>query len=92
MKATLTSKGQVTIPKKVRDRLGLRPGDELEFVFEGDRVQIRPLRRYRAADLPGLLRGSRLPFAGHEAEAEALARALAEKDRRIIETIPEPSG
>ena len=31
-KAPLTSKGQITIPKDVRARLGLRPGDEIEFV------------------------------------------------------------
>lgn len=28
----VTSKGQVTIPKEVRDELGIRPGDEIEFV------------------------------------------------------------
>jgi len=49
----LTSKGQVTVPKDVRDRLGLRPGDEIEFVDdrEGFRVQKRvvasPFRKYR---------------------------------------------
>ncbi len=36
MTATLTSKGQVTIPKAVRDRLNLAPGDKLEFVFDTD--------------------------------------------------------
>ena len=29
---TITSKGQVTIPKAVRDRMGLRAGDKVEFV------------------------------------------------------------
>ncbi len=31
MKATLTSKGQITVPAKIRRRLGLRPGQVLEF-------------------------------------------------------------
>jgi AbrB family looped-hinge helix DNA binding protein len=32
--ATVTSKGQVTIPKDVRDRLGVREGQQLEFRFD----------------------------------------------------------
>lgn len=31
MKSTLTSKGQITLPIKLRRRLGLEPGDVLEF-------------------------------------------------------------
>ena len=33
---TLTSKGQVTIPKPVRDRLGVKPGDEVAFEMAQD--------------------------------------------------------
>ena len=34
MKSVVSEKGQVTIPKALRDRLGLRPGTELEFRTE----------------------------------------------------------
>ena len=52
-KTKITSKGQVTIPKDVRERLGLRPGDEIEFIEDrsGFRVQKRvptsPFKKYR---------------------------------------------
>jgi AbrB family looped-hinge helix DNA binding protein len=37
----LTSKGQVTIPLAIRQKLGLLPWTEVEFEVDGDRVQIR---------------------------------------------------
>jgi AbrB family looped-hinge helix DNA binding protein len=42
-KTKVTSKGQVTIPKDVRDSLGLRPGDEIEFVEDELGFHIRKL-------------------------------------------------
>jgi antitoxin PrlF len=32
LRSTLTSKGQVTIPKEVREQMGLKPGDRIDFV------------------------------------------------------------
>ncbi|MFZ0243053.1 MAG: AbrB/MazE/SpoVT family DNA-binding domain-containing protein [Desulfobacterales bacterium] len=41
--ATVTSKGQIVIPKPIRDRLGLKPGDTIDFiVVENGDVLIRP--------------------------------------------------
>jgi AbrB family looped-hinge helix DNA binding protein len=41
---TLTSKGQITLPKEVRDRLGLEPGSRVDFVIEpSGRVMLRPM-------------------------------------------------
>jgi len=35
--ATITSKGQVTVPKEIREKLNLKPGDKVEFIPDGDR-------------------------------------------------------
>jgi antitoxin PrlF len=44
--STLTSKGQVTIPKVIRERLGLGEGDRLEFILDGaGRIVVRPQNR-----------------------------------------------
>ncbi len=37
----ITSKGQVTIPKEIRDRLGLLPGTEVEFIEENGEARVR---------------------------------------------------
>ncbi len=44
MKATVSEKGQVTIPKQLRDRLGIEPGQQLEFSEEGGRLIARKVR------------------------------------------------
>jgi AbrB family looped-hinge helix DNA binding protein len=49
----ITEKGQVTIPVEVRRKLGLNPGDEVEFVLEGNGDRV-----VRAAPVPS--RGKRL--------------------------------
>ena len=42
--ATITSKGQTTIPKEIRERFNLEPGDKiLFFVNEAGRIEIQPL-------------------------------------------------
>lgn len=39
--AKLTSKGQITVPREVRERLGLRQGDGLVFEIENDTITLR---------------------------------------------------
>ena len=60
MKAIVSEKGQVTIPKALRTRLGIRPGAVLDFDAEGGRFVARkaqPADRIDAAwgilELPG---------------------------------------
>jgi len=40
--STISSKGQVTVPIEVRQRLGLKAGDRVNFVFEDGRTVLRP--------------------------------------------------
>lgn len=62
-KTKMTAKGQVTIPKEVRQRLGLRPGDELEFVEEDGRFTLR--KRLQASPF-AIYRGYLEGLAGHD--------------------------
>lgn len=53
--ATLTSKGQITIPKQVRDFLHLHTGDRIEFVLHGHaEASIKPITK-SIGDVFGLL-------------------------------------
>ena len=65
---SLSVKGQVVIPKALREALGLRPGDKFVVTSEGDAVVLRPVRenlidrlfgKYADLDLWGDLRESR---------------------------------
>jgi len=52
---TLTSKGQVTVPKEIRDRLGLTSGDKLLFTMLSDGTVVMRAKTRRLLDLAGSL-------------------------------------
>ena len=56
--AKVTSKGQVTVPKAVRDALGIKEGDEIVFRVEGNRAVLA-----RTPDFLGLAGSIRVPAA-----------------------------
>jgi len=77
--ATLTSKGQITIPHEIRGRLRLKAGDRIEFrVEEGGSVTLLPLAR-RMEEVFGILSG----HAGRKSvPVEKMDRLLADSFRR----------
>ena len=57
--ATVTSKGQITIPKAVRERLNLEPGDTIYFDAQDDGSVLIVARNEPVEQLFGLLKGAR---------------------------------
>jgi antitoxin PrlF len=53
--ATLTSKGQTTIPKPIRDSLGMKAGDRMTFTLMPDGVVVMRVKNKRVSDLAGIL-------------------------------------
>ena len=53
--STLTSKGQTTIPKLIRDSLRMKAGDKMSFTLMPDGVVIMRVKNKRVTDLAGLL-------------------------------------
>lgn len=51
----LTAQGQVSVPAKVRQRLGVGPGSVLEWDEDGDRVIVRKAGRFSSADIHRVL-------------------------------------
>ncbi len=72
--ATLTSKGQITIPKQVRTALGIDAGDRVEFV-EMDRGQFAIIAATRSVrELKGRFRGKRSKPVSIEEMSSAIAK------------------
>lgn len=73
---SVTSKGQVTIPKELRQRLGIRQGSKIEFAFVGNDVvmRVRSSAAAESTDGFGLLKSRR-------------AAVPADLDLRKLETI-----
>jgi AbrB family looped-hinge helix DNA binding protein len=79
MEATLSSKGQATIPKAVRDRLQLKPGDRFKFFFHPDGVIILP--KISTARLKGMIPKPAQPVSLEEMD-RAIAEGATERFRR----------
>ena len=80
-RSVMTSKGQITIPSAMRERLGLVPGDDVEF-FEGSdgAIKIR-VRRRSAASIVGRLAHLK-PDPRYATDEAAIADEVAARDER----------
>jgi AbrB family looped-hinge helix DNA binding protein len=81
MESALTSKGQVTIPKELREKLNLAPGDKVKFFLQPDgHVVILP--KLPASALRGMFR-SRVGTASLEDMEEGIRKGATRRFRRF---------
>jgi AbrB family looped-hinge helix DNA binding protein len=86
MESALSSKGQTTVPKAVRDHLRLRPGDKVKFFFHPDGTVVL-LPRIPTAALKGIVPGNpRHSVSVEEMEMPIAAETTADKARTSIRT------
>jgi AbrB family looped-hinge helix DNA binding protein len=74
--ATVSPKGQITLPAKIRKKFRIRSRDKIQFLIRDDEIVIRPLRSFRA------LRGTIPSVEGDERKAlgEAVSRHVVESE------------
>ena len=76
IESAITSRGQTTVPKAVREALELKPGDRVRYTIEGPTVWIRAVRPL--ARLRGIVRHQGPPL------------SLEDMDRAIAEGVTNP--
>jgi AbrB family looped-hinge helix DNA binding protein len=78
------AKGQVVIPKEIRDRIGIRPGDEVSFEADGDEVRVRRVTDDHAIQVNRIkaLRGIWTDGGGTDALIEERRREREREERK----------
>lgn len=80
--ARITGKGQVQIPRVVRQRIGAEIGDDLIFIVTDEgKVVVEVVKRMRLLELGGSLPTGR-PFAGTDEEEAAVRERVASRSSR----------
>ncbi len=74
--ATVSSKGQITLPAKLRAKLGINSKDKVQFIIRDDEIIIKPLRSFR--ELRGTIAVKKGD--GRKATEEAVSAHVTEND------------
>ena len=82
MLATVTDKGQVTVPKEIRDKTGIAPGSRLDFEVQDDgTLRVRVLTR-GADNLFGLVHRAGIKARSIEEMDQGITTAVGARNRR----------
>lgn len=74
--ATLTDKGQITLPKEIRDKFHLHAGDRLDFTLSGDNEVIMRPKTIDVRELEGILHQPGQKSVSIEEMDEAIAQQI----------------
>ena len=82
-RAKISSKGQLVLPKAVRDAYGLGPGSEVDIESRGDAIVLKPIARrarkqYTIDEVAGFLK-----YSGPPVTLEDMERGIEEEARRM---------
>jgi AbrB family looped-hinge helix DNA binding protein len=77
-KAKVTFKGQVTIPKEIRNALNIEEGESVVFIAEGDHAIMKPFKKKSLLDFYGSLPATR-PYQGIEAIRKEIRHKLGKR-------------
>lgn len=77
--ATITSKGQITIPVEVRKKLGLKAGDQINFFEDGDGKYSFEPKTGSIMDMEGILKHLGLPVLGYAPSVQEMDQAILDR-------------
>ncbi|MBI3679790.1 MAG: AbrB/MazE/SpoVT family DNA-binding domain-containing protein [Acidobacteria bacterium] len=82
--ATLTSKGQITIPREIREDLRLKAGDRISLVKNPDGQYVLQTKKVPFEQVMGMLRRAGRPPVSVEEMDAGIGRYLSEKHQRAV--------
>ena len=81
-KAKITFKGQITIPKEIRNALAIKEGDSVIFMVEGDHAILKSIKKKSLLDFYGTLPAPQ-PYPGLDVIREEIHHKIAKRfDRK----------
>lgn len=82
--SNVTSKGQLTLPKAMRDQLGIQPGDRLMLFLENGVLNIRPTKEVVNSLIGSLKPKGIIPVYNKKIIREAMAKAAVKRYKRSL--------
>jgi len=81
MQSTVTAKGQVTIPKSIRDAIGIIPNDRVAFIRKGELVYIQALKTIKSFR-GAVKKNASASFESERAQAKAAVAERVKKENK----------